>query len=723
MSLPARLWRRLRFAPLYLVSRSAGLLARVGGRRWPRRPRDETIVPGIDVLIPERGTPDLLARTLAAAEIALARCGEPGSLLVVVNGAARSDYAALEQRHPQVRWQFHPQALGYNGAIVAGLSGVQRDWVYLLNSDMELAPDALRALLPYRQPQVFGLCSQIFFADPARRREETGWSDFHPDADIPCVYERTPDDSGLARGSLYAGGGSSLCRTALLRRYASESAPYSPFYWEDAEWGVRAWQEGWETVFCPASHAVHQHRGTVGRYFDPDEVARIVRRNALQFDLRHAWTQRPLRQLIGTIARAPEATQAELASPAVAWGAFRRRRPALQARARGLDYAALATAKFYPREMPPGPRPRVLLVSPFALFPPSHGGARRVSELVQRLAARIDFILLCDERSLYDARSHAGFQSFRAVHLIEGRGDRAGEAPLDLPARLARHPHPGLRAELRRLLTLYRPDVVQVEFMELAALIDEREADGARWLLALHDVYLDGGPHDALQLRLLRGYDALTAVSPEDLALLPPERARLVPNGAPQHGPYAPSPDTPHVLFMGPFRYRQNRDGILAFLESAWPVIRTAVPEATLTILGGAESASERDDPRLRQPGVELVSAFVDPAPHLARAALTLNPQQAIRGSALKVVESLLAGRVCVSTREGARGFDPATLAGLVLADDIAAMAPPVIELLRAPAVRRARERPTPDVIARHGWDGIAEAQYALYHELAQARA
>jgi GT2 family glycosyltransferase len=722
-ALPRKLWRRLRFAPLYAALRLAQAAARIGGRNWPRRARDESLAPGIDVLIPERGTPDLLARTLAAAEIALAGCGEAGGILVVVNGAPRRDYAALEAAHPGVRWQFHPRALGYNGAIAAGLAGLRRDWVYLLNSDMELAPDALRQLLPYRQPQVFGVCSQIFFADPARRREETGWSDFHPDPELPCVYERLPDDSGLARASLYAGGGSSLCRTALLRRYAAASAPYSPFYWEDAEWGVRAWQEGWETLFCPASHAVHHHRGTVGRYYDPAEVARIVRRNALQFDLRHAWTGRPLRQLVGTIAREPEATQRELAPLAVAWGAFRRRRAALQARARGLDYGALATAKFYPRPRPSESRPRVLLVSPFALFPPSHGGARRVSELVQRLAGRIDFILLGDERSLYDARSYAGFAAFRAVHLVEGRGDRAGEAPLDLPMRLARHAHPKLRAELRRLLALYRPDVVQVEFMELAALIDEREPDGARWLLALHDVYLDGGPHDALQLRLLRGYDALTAVSAEDLALLPPERAHLIANGAPQHGPYQPSPPAPRVLFMGPFRYRQNREGILAFLETAWPAVRAAVPDARLTILGGAESACERDDARLRQPGVELISDFVDPAPYLAQAALTINPQQEIRGSALKVVESLLAGRICVSTRDGARGFDAAALPGLLLADGIAAMAAPLVALLPDAPRRHGLERPTEAVLARHGWDGIAETKLALYRELARARA
>jgi hypothetical protein len=174
---------------------------------------------------------------------------------------------------------------------------------------------------------------------------------------------------------------------------------------------------------------------------------------------------------------------------------------------------------------------------------------------------------------------------------------------------------------------------------------------------------------------------------------------------------------------MGPFRYRQNRDGILRFLDAAWPAIRAALPGATLTILGGAESAADRADPRLSQPGVELVSEFVDPAPHLARAALTINPQLEIRGSALKVAESLLAGRVCVSTRDGARGFADEGAAALAIADDIAAMAAPAIALLRDVGERHRRERPDAALVARYGWDGIAHGQLALYRELLGVRA
>ena len=237
---------------------------------------------------------------------------------------------------------------------------------------------------------------------------------------------------------------------AAARRYAAPRccaatraipASYSPFYWEDAEWGVRAWYEGWEAIFCPESHAVHQHRGTVKRYYDAAEVERVIRRNALQFDLRHDLTQRSMGALLSAIAREPLQTQRELARPATVAGVYRRRSQALRARGRHFDLALAAPKFYHPRPFSPQ-RPRVLLVSPFALFPPAHGGARRVWELIKRLSADIDFILLADERPLHDARSWEGFAHFRAVHLMDGRGDIKGEAPLPLPARLARHAHP-----------------------------------------------------------------------------------------------------------------------------------------------------------------------------------------------------------------------------------------------------------------------------------------
>lgn len=729
---PGRLALRLRawrLVPLAVALAAAGLLARRLPLRWPVTRTVDNDGDGITILIPERGTPDLLAETLAAALVAAARVDAPVQVVVVVNGAAEADYAGLRERWPTVEWQFHARALGYNGAVVAGLREARHAWTYLLNSDMRLDPDALVALLPYRLPHVFAVSSQIFFVDPRRRREETGWSDHHWNPDQPEVYERTPGPGRLARGTLYPGGGSSLCRTAPLRRYARGSRDYSPFYWEDADWGVRAWSEGWELLFCPASHAHHHHRGTVNRYHDAAEIERIIARNALLFDLRHAWSARRARQLIAHVAASDRRTRAELAGLGLAWRVFRSRLSTHRARLRGVDFAGLARHR-YLRAPTPGPRrPRVLLVSPFAVFPPTHGGARRIAELTARLAGEMDFILLGDESSLYSEASDAWLEPFMAALLVEGRGDGAGASAHSLEARMQRHAWPHLRRELDRLVAIHDPDIVQVEFMELALLADMRQGR-ARWLLALHDVYLSGDADaqaaDALQRTAMARFDALTVCSAEDAALVDHRRVVEVGNGAiDRRASYVPSPATPRLLFMGPFRYAQNLAGIREFIDTAWPDLRRRFPQLTLAILGGAESAAlAGQDARFSQPGIELVSRFVDPAPWLAECSLTINPQGGIRGSSLKLIESLLAGRVCVSTRDGARGFGEAGLAGLVIAEDIAAMGPRIAAMLADDALRHRLERSADDLLDAHTWDAMAARQRALYTDLlAEARA
>jgi GT2 family glycosyltransferase len=715
----------LRFVPLFAAVLGAGVAAKLHSGRW-RGPgtRARRWRPGLSVLIPERGTPERLAETLGALVAALAGIDEPTEVIVMVNGAPIRDYSALRALHPQVVFLHKEQPLGYNGAVRAGLAAVKHDWVYLLNSDMRVAPEALTELLPYRLPHVFAATSQVFFADPGRRREETGWSDVAVRAEAVDMFEREPESSPLARGNLYPGGGSSLCRTRVLRRYVRASERYRPFYFEDAEWGIRAWQDGWEVLFVPQSHVWHHHRATVAKFYPPAEVERVFARNALQFELRHGLSPAPPPTLLAKVTASDSVTRSELDGLGMAAAVFAARYATRCAQRHGLDFTRLARDKFYPA---PRPRngPRVLIVSPFALFPPAHGGARRLAELTQRLSNEAELILLSDERSLYDAQAEPWFRNFSAVHLIEGRGDQPGDGPAALATRIRRHAHWRLRGEVERLIAAYDPDIVQVEYMELAALAARRRGR-ARWILSLHDVYVSGKAEDAAADRaqhdLLRRYDALIACSHEDAALLEHRHIALVGNGASdRRSGHVPSTDVPpRLLFMGPLRYAPNLDGLREFLDCAWPPLRARFPALELDILGGIEAGPiAAADTRFAQPGVRVIARFVDPAPHLAAATLTINPQRDIRGSSIKLIESLLAGRVCVSTRDGARGFLNASLAGLVSAASIDDMVPEISALLDDADERHRREFADHAKLDTWTWDAMAQRQLALYRQLA----
>jgi glycosyltransferase involved in cell wall biosynthesis len=163
----------------------------------------------------------------------------------------------------------------------------------------------------------------------------------------------------------------------------------------------------------------------------------------------------------------------------------------------------------------------------------------------------------------------------------------------------------------------------------------------------------------------------------------------------------------------------QNLEGIRRFLRVAYPTIKAAVPAARLLVLGGDGAAQAvAGDAAFAQPDVSVIGHRDDVRELLSQSALTLNPLSGIRGSSVKVIESLAAGRACVSTEEGARGFIDAGLRGLVTVRDVAAMAQPIIGLLEDREQRRRIETPDPARLARFLWQHCAAIQSDLYRSL-----
>ena len=136
-------------------------------------------------------------------------------------------------------------------------------------------------------------------------------------------------------------------------------------------------------------------------------------------------------------------------------------------------------------------------------------------------------------------------------------------------------------------------------------------------------------------------------------------------------------------------------------------------------VLGGDEAlALTREDPLFHQPGVTVLGHRDDVPQLLPDCAMTINPQTGIRGSAVKLVESLSAGRICVSTEQGARGFNDQGFESLVVVPDVATMQGPIVDLLLDVDVRHRREVPDVERLCGYQWSACARIQRDLYDVL-----
>ncbi|MFT4173281.1 MAG: glycosyltransferase [Rhodocyclaceae bacterium] len=109
------------------------------------------------------------------------------------------------------------------------------------------------------------------------------------------------------------------------------------------------------------------------------------------------------------------------------------------------------------------------------------------------------------------------------------------------------------------------------------------------------------------------------------------------------------------LVFVGALWYRPNADAMDWFCGAVWPLVRQAMPQARLLIVGAAA-------PDVRErwnalPGVEAPGFVDDLAAAYAQAAFAISPIRLGGGSNIKVPEALAHGRTCVLTPFSFDGF------------------------------------------------------------------
>jgi GT2 family glycosyltransferase/MoaA/NifB/PqqE/SkfB family radical SAM enzyme len=272
-------------------------------RRKSRLDSARACGPGLSVIIPERENIEELLVCLDALREASQLWREPIEVIIIVNGCASGAYQDVKTKYVDTQWVFSTAPLGFAAAVDGGLRLARYDWVYLLNSDVRVGPDALVAAGQHRAPHVFSIASQILLKDSTRFREETNLTTLFLENGLATIHDLIPQ-SGDTVEHFYSGGGASMFQRRLLRQVLDLEA-YEPFYWEDVEWGWRARKWGFQALFCPDSLVWHSQRATISRFYGPREVDEIWQRNRLCFQLRNLTAIGSLQDVVTAIGNAP----------------------------------------------------------------------------------------------------------------------------------------------------------------------------------------------------------------------------------------------------------------------------------------------------------------------------------------------------------------------------------------------------------------------------------
>jgi sugar transferase (PEP-CTERM/EpsH1 system associated) len=210
------------------------------------------------------------------------------------------------------------------------------------------------------------------------------------------------------------------------------------------------------------------------------------------------------------------------------------------------------------------------------------------------------------------------------------------------------------------------------ELEGVRAVIDLVDVDSEKWL---EYAAVDRGPRAWLyrrEGRRLRRLEAslpswvyaVTLVSEAEARLYrgfcDEGRVRAVPNGV-DLDYFQPAPPAlePSCVFVGALDYRPNVDGACWFAREVWPAVHGRWPGSKLYLVGRRPAAEVLRLAEIR--GVEVVGQVPDVRPHVARAAVSVNPLRIARGIQNKVLEAFAMGRATVSSPEALTGLSVRT--------------------------------------------------------------
>ncbi len=260
------------------------------------QPRMRNTIP-LSVIVPTRDTRDLTLRCLAALDAADAR---PAQIVLVDDGSTDATADAVIAAWPRVEVLRREHSRGFTAAVNEAWLLARTEVVLLLNSDTEVAPDALRGFVEAfeRQPDLGIAGASLHYPDgrpqwSAGREPDVAWL-FALASGGAAALGKLPGWRRVRQESHAHGDADWVPATAMavrdrVRREIGLFDPAFATYAQDLDYCVRARRAGWRVAQLAGVHVMHWLGATMRRDdtavaggFDPaalvGDLARWIRR-------------------------------------------------------------------------------------------------------------------------------------------------------------------------------------------------------------------------------------------------------------------------------------------------------------------------------------------------------------------------------------------------------------------------------------------------------------
>jgi len=740
---------------------------------WPKRRRisscPSSAGKSASIIVLNWNGKELLAECLPSVVEAVLYEGDNHEIIVVDNGSTDGSVEFLKEHFPQVKIVALEKNFYFSGGNNAAAKAAKNDILVFLNNDMYVEKDFLRPLLEgFSDKDVFAVSSQIFLADPNKRREETGKTRAEWRWGFIEFRHDLPTDGDLKNRyvpAFWLGGGSAAVDRRKFLEIGGFDTLMNPFYVEDTDLSYQAWKRGWKILFCPKSKVIHKHRASTGR-FSRAYIERVIRRNHLLFIWKNITDFRMLvshlallpitlwrmQRQIGAMETAKAFLEAAVKLPEVL---YKRNKCRLHYRRSDQEVFKLANSTFEykqrfvpPRLIKPGDKLRILFVCPY-LPSPLHGGGVRMLQMIRRLAEKHEVSVLSFSDNEEERRYIPELQKFcKNVRIINRKPYLQG---IDL---LRLQPHeiavefgcPTIKSALCEMLNDDDYDIVQCEYIQMAhqiprlhrevviltemevqhaALLQKLKAEksylrkvflGLQWLKWLN-----------AEISLCRRFDKVIALTEEDAWALkrfaPSLDVEIIPTGVDieYYRPISIMEEPNSLIYSGNFRHFPNVDAAFYLVDEILPLVKREIPDVRLYLVGAWPTPEVQE--LTSRNGIVVTGWVEDLRPYIARCNLFVAPIRLGAGIRGKILEAWAMGKAVIASPLACAGLKAQHGKEIWVAESTETFAEGIIKLLYDPTLRRQIGQNARQLAeTKYGWDTSVSKQVRIYLETLKKR-
>ena len=143
-----------------------------------------------------------------------------------------------------------------------------------------------------------------------------------------------------------------------------------------------------------------------------------------------------------------------------------------------------------------------------------------------------------------------------------------------------------------------------------------------------------------------------------------------------------------NILTLGTLHYPPNADGIRWFLQEVFPLVREAVPHASITIIGKNPPSDFKRAAEENPETIRVTGYVPDLDPYMEAAEIMVVPVRAGGGMRVRILEAFARGMPLVTTTVGLEGIQALDGEAVLVADSPEAFARATVRLLQQPVLQ-----------------------------------